>query len=87
MMQMNRLRIENAEISKTIHLQHKNNSLKFSLLGYSVYSSIGEGHFFSYLLIGEEWYIYGGIRRPRMCKENQPLIRSNETLTTIVYYQ
>ena len=51
MMEMNHLRIENAEISKTIHLQHKNKSLKFSLLGYSVYSSIGEGHFFSYLLI------------------------------------
>ena len=79
MMEMNHLRIENAEISKTIHLQHKNKSLKFSLLGYSVYSSFGEGHFFSYLLIGEEWYMYDGIRRPKICKENQPLIRSNET--------
>ena len=75
---MNPLKLDNADISRTILLQHEDRIVEFSLLGYSVYSATGEGHFFSYLLIGEQWYMYDGIRRPKLCKQNQPLIRSKE---------
>ena len=85
MMEMNPLKLDNADISRTILLQHEDRIVEFSLLGYSVYSATGEGHFFSYLLIGEQWYMYDGIRRPKLCKQNQPLIRSKETISTIMY--
>ena len=53
MMEMNHLRLVDGEISSFIHIKHGNTMLDFSLLGYSVYLVSGDGHFFSYLLIGE----------------------------------
>ena len=85
MMELNHLKLDNAEISRTIQLLHESKIVEFSLLGYSVYSATGEGHFFSYLLIGEQWYMYDGIRRPKLCKQNQPLIGSKETISSIMY--
>ena len=85
MMEMNHLWLVDGEISSSIQIKHGNTMLDFSLLGYSVYSASGDGHFFSYLIIGEQWYMYDGMRRPKLCKENLPLIRSNETFSTIMY--
>ena len=45
MIEMNPLKLDNADISRTILLQHEDRIVEFSLLGYSVYSATGEGHF------------------------------------------
>ena len=46
MMEINPLKLDNADISRTIQLQHEDKIVELSLLGYSVHSATG-GNFYN----------------------------------------